>query len=165
MISDIIQVIKSPPFEWKSQCSEALIADIICKKAEGEEAEMYYIFEQVPLIKIPAGVDSEILETFLQNYTYGRKWKILVGEEQNAITIGNAVKADLESAEYVIQATESGVYVGGRDASSLMRGFLAFLERIRYLEEEDSFAMDTCCILGSPRMMFRCVHLCVFPET
>ena len=46
-----------------------------------------------------------------------------------------------------------------------MRGFISFLEKIRYYKEDNSFYAENECISGKPLLNFRCVHLCIFPET
>ncbi len=125
---------------------------------------MPYIFDTIPEIKLPSKADNNVIEELLSNYTYGRRWKVSLSREDNCITIGKATKTDIIS-EYVVNITNEGIYIGGRDYNSVMRGFLTFLEKIKYCEKEDCFYVDNGCIAEKAFLPFRGVHLCVFPET
>lgn len=61
--------------------------------------------------------------------------------------------------------TDEGVYIEGIDRSAAMRGFVTILEKIKYSDGEDEFYIENCTEYGRPQMDFRCVHLCIFPET
>lgn len=126
---------------------------------------MSYILDTTQTINLPLCAENPVIEELLCNYTYGRKWSVAYNAEENCITVGNYTKADYSNSEYVINVTDNGVYIGGYDYSATMRGFLMFLEKIKYLEDDDSFYIENCCITESPLLSFRCVHLCIFPET
>ena len=125
---------------------------------------MSYILETTPTINMPQIADNSVIEELLQNYTYGTKWNVIYNLD-NCITIGNYKKANRENAEYVINVTDDGVYISGCDYSSTMRGFLTFLGKIQYFSNGGYFYIENCCITENPLIDFRCVHLCIFPET
>ncbi len=125
---------------------------------------MSYVLETTPTINMPTNVNNSVIEELLQNYTYGAKWNIMYNLN-NCITIGNYKESNRGNAEYVINVTDNGVYVEGYDYSSTLRGFLALLEKIKYSAEDDFFYIENCCITEKPLIDFRCVHLCIFPET
>ena len=126
---------------------------------------MSYILETIPTISMPSIADNAVIEEFLQNYTYGAKWNVIRNLKDNCITMGNYKESNRGNAEYIINATDDGVYIEGKDYSATMRGFLSFLEKIKYSASEDYFYIENCCITDNPLIDFRCVHLCVFPET
>lgn len=125
---------------------------------------MRYFLETTQTIKMPKSAENTIAEEILSNYTFGRKWNIEYTND-NCITIGNYKKADFGEGEGVINITDEGVYIGGRDYPGLMHGFFSFLERIKYSSDDDRFYVETSCVSLKPKLDFRCVHLCVFPET
>lgn len=126
---------------------------------------MSYIFNLVQTINMPTSSQNTVIPELLSNYTYGRKWNISYNTEENCITVGNYTKADFGNSEYVINATDEGIYIGGADYPCLMRGFLTFLEKIKYSPDTGAFYVENCHISESPLIRFRCVHLCIFPET
>ena len=83
----------------------------------------------------------------------------------NCITMGNYKEFNRGNSEYVINVNDDGVYIEGRDYSATMRGFLAFLEKIKYSESKNCFYIENHCITENPLLNFRCVHICIFPET
>ncbi len=126
---------------------------------------MSYILDTIETINMPRCAENPVIEELLRNYTYGRVWNVLYNVEGNCITVGNYTKADCCNSEYVINVTDDGIYIGGADYPGLMRGFITFLGKIRYCAEDNSFYVKNCCIAESPLITFRCVHLCIFPET
>ena len=125
---------------------------------------MSYIFETTPTISMPKQAENQVINEFLSNYTYGKKWNVVYSDE-NYITVGNYTKAEYGNAEYVINATDGGVYIEGCDFPATMRGFMTFLEKIKYSDSDDSFYIENCLIAEKPLIAFRCTHLCIFPET
>lgn len=125
---------------------------------------MSYVLGTTPTINIPTNVDNFVIEELLQNYTYGAKWNIIC-KLNNCITMGNYKKSNRGNGEYVINVTDDGVYVEGCDYCATMRGFLTLLEKIKYSAEDDFFYIENCSITEKPLVDFRCVHLCIFPET
>ena len=126
---------------------------------------MSFVLDTTQVINMPVCAKNPVIEELLCNYTYGKKWNISYGADDNCITIGNYKKTDCGDSEFVINITNDGVYIGGYDYSATMRGFLTFLEKIEYSETDDSFYVENCCIAEKPLLTFRCVHLCIFPET
>lgn len=126
---------------------------------------MSYILDTIPTISFPFRTNNSVIEELLRNYTYGREWDITYHTKDNCITIGDYTKADYGNSEHVINVTDGGVYISGCNYSAMMRGFLTFLEKIKYSASDDSFYIEDCCITESPLLTFRCVHLCIFPET
>lgn len=125
---------------------------------------MSYIFDTHPRIVLPQKANNPVIGELLSNYTYGMKWDV-VYSDSNDISIGNDTKAEFDDSEYIINVTDGGVYIEGRDHSATMRGFLSFLEKIKYSEQDHSFYIENCRITKKPLIDFRCVHLCIFPET
>jgi len=126
---------------------------------------MSYILETTPTINIPETADAPVTEEILQNYTYGTKWNIAHSLKDNCVTMGNYKELNRGDFEYLVNVTDEGVYIEGRDYSATMRGFLTLLEKIEYSEADDYFYIENCCITENPLIDFRCVHLCIFPET
>ena len=86
---------------------------------------MRYFLETNQTIKMPKSAENTIAEEILSNYTFGRKLNIEYTND-NCITIGNYKKADFGEGEGVINITDEGVYIGGRDYPGLMHGFFSF---------------------------------------
>ncbi len=126
---------------------------------------MKYTLNKSDKILFPEKANSNIIPELFSNYTYGTEWDIDFSLDNNCIKIGKYTEADYGDCEYVINITSEGVYIGGRDYSCLMHGFIAFLDRIKYSPEDDSFFAEACNVSEKPDMEFRSVHLCVFPET
>ncbi|MBO5452459.1 MAG: family 20 glycosylhydrolase [Clostridia bacterium] len=126
---------------------------------------MIYTFKQEQPINMPINAKAQVTEEFLQNYTYGIISKIEYNQTQNCITIGKFEKITNYDGEYVVNITNSGVYIEGNDYSSLMRGYITFLEMIKYDRCGGLVYVNCCQVSHKPSIEFRCVHLCVFPET
>lgn len=126
---------------------------------------MSYILETTPIINMPLIAHNSVIEELMQNYTYGAKWNIIRNLKDDCITMGNYKESNRGNAEFVINVTDDGVYIEGCDYSATMRGFLTFLEKIKYSANEDYFYIENCCVTENPLLTFRCVHLCIFPET
>ena len=122
----------------------------ICNKIDTnnkERGDLYVscILETTPTINMPLIADNSVIEELMQNYTYGAKWNV-IRNLNNCITMGNYKKSNRGNSEYVINVTDDGVYVEGCNYSSTMRGFLTFLEKIKYSANEDYFYIENCCI-------------------
>ena len=126
---------------------------------------MSYILDTMPTITMPSKANNRVIEELLRNYTYGRDWNVMYNSKDNCITIGTYTKAERADSEYVLNVTDEGIYIEGCDYSALIRGFMTLLEKIKYSAADDSFYVENCCIAESPLVAFRCVHLCIFPET
>lgn len=126
---------------------------------------MSYILDTIPTIQMPISSDDSVIHELLSNYTYGKKWSIVHNSETSCITIGYYTKKDYNDSECVINVTDKGIYIGGCDYPAVMRGFMTLLDKIKYSETDNSFFIENCCIYEKPLISFRCVHLCIFPET
>lgn len=124
---------------------------------------MSYILSTSPEISIPKGKGAPIIGEMLANYTGGTAWSIKDNNDKFIITIGNYTAADNLSSEYVINVTSGGVYIGGRDYSALMRGFITFLNTIKF--SNGTYYVDECTLRDESKIGFRAAHLCIFPET
>ena len=125
---------------------------------------MSYILDTLT-INMPSSANNPIINNLLQNYTYGKQWNINFTENDNLITMGDYKEAELNGKDCVINITDNGMYIKGIDFPSVMHGFITFLEAITYSEENDFFYLENKCTYEKPVMNFRCVHLCIFPET
>lgn len=130
-----------------------------------EGRKMSYIFDNIPKISMPEKANNSVVGEILSNYTYGKNWDIDYSLKDNSIKIGSCTVSCYNESEYVINATDEGIYIGGADYSALMHGFADFLEKMKYNEIDKTFYMENVCVRKSPLLKFRCVHLCVFPET
>lgn len=126
---------------------------------------MSYILDSIPKINMPFKASNNVMEELLSNYTYSKKWSVTYQGKENVITMGDFSIADCKDCEYVINVTEKGIYIKGVDYPSLMRGFVTFLGKIKFDEVNDYFFLESGVEKGNPLMDFRCVHLCIFPET
>lgn len=126
---------------------------------------MSYFLDNTMTINLPSNAKNPVVEELLYNYTHGNPPNIIYTSKENCILIGNYTKADCKNSEYVINVTDNGIYIEGCDYAATMRGFLTFLEKIKYSDGRDSFYIENCCLSESPAISFRCVHLCIFPET
>ncbi len=126
---------------------------------------MRYILDTTPTITMPLKAKNPIIDELLSNYTYGKTWNISYAAETNVIMIGDAVKVECGDGETVVNVTDTGVYISGQDFPATMRGFITFLESIQYVEGDSTFYIESARITKKPLIGFRCVHLCIFPET
>ncbi len=126
---------------------------------------MRYVLETFPTICMPEKAMHSVAAEILSNYTFGRRWNVICAEEENCIALGSAPRVQLTEAAFVYCVTESGATIRGKDYPALMHGLFAFLEKLQYDETDDSFFIETGTVSDKPQLAFRCVHLCVFPET
>ncbi len=126
---------------------------------------MSFILEKTPTIHLPSKCKNAAIEELLSNYTYSNAWNIQYDSSEYRITLGNSEEAEIASSEYIVSVTNNGVYVAGKDYSSTMRGFVSMLEKIRFNEKNEEFYIENGVDYGNPMLKFRCVHLCIFPET
>jgi hypothetical protein len=115
-------------------------------------------------IKLPKGKGAAVICELLENYTGGAKWELEDVLDANEIIIGEPIKAEICDGEYVLNINSDGVYIKGVDYPSLMRGFMAFLAKIK-CSAKDGFYAEKCTEQGKPEIGFRAAHLCIFPET
>jgi len=126
---------------------------------------MSYILTGIPTITLPKSANNPFVIELLSSYTYGKTWDVEFSDVENVITLGSCTKAARGNSESVLNVTDKGVYIEGADFPSVMRGFVSFLERIHYSQENDSFYIESILLKEKLLMKFRSVHLCFFPET
>ncbi len=126
---------------------------------------MSYVLDTNSVIHMPMKAKNSVICELLSNYTYGRRWQIVYTESETEITLGNFSKEGLKDDSFVMNITDTGVYIKGKDYSSAMKGFISFLESIRYSESDDTFFLESNILRETPMIDFRCIHLCIFPET
>ncbi len=126
---------------------------------------MSYILKTNVKIAMPQKANHPVIKELTGNYTYGTNWLFDFCHDKNCITIGECTGADIADGEYVLSVTDSGVYISGVNYSAVIRGYISFLEKIKYNEAEDVFYAENVLEIGKPYLNLRCVHLCVFPET
>ena len=127
----------------------------------------YFILKSDADIRIPQGMDVELLGELLSGYTFGTTFAIKRNDSLQTITVGEA--SDICSAAdenaALLTVTERGVSITGADPAVTVRGFITMLERIEYDRASDSFRIPCGRVEEKPQMAFRSVHLCLFPET
>ncbi len=106
--------------------------------------------------------DPAVLDT-VQNYAYTVKWDFSFTDDDTVFSIGNAAPVDIGDAEYVINVTEEGVFVKGKDYKCAVRGFLSLLQRI-FCYGKNDYRIEAACIRDSAKLPFRAVHICLLPE-
>lgn len=126
---------------------------------------MSYILSNKSKFNMPSGAEHSVISELISNYTYGEKHEVSFNTEDCIVTVDNFTKAERGESEYVINVTDGGVYINGKDFPAVMRGFMTFLECIKYNENDRSFYIENMCRAESPDIPFRATHLCVFPET
>jgi len=126
---------------------------------------MRYILETLPTICVPKKAMHPVVAEILSNYTFGRRWNVVCGEKENCIQLGAAPSVEVGDAAFVYCVMESGATIRGRDYPALMHGLFALLEKLQYDEKNDSFFIECGTVSDTPQLAFRCVHLCVLPET
>ena len=126
---------------------------------------MSFVFENTLKINLPKKAENPFVRELLANYTYGACPEISYCDNENQITLGNFKKAECKNSESIVNITDGGVYIEGCDYPSAMRGLITFLEQIKYDYEKNCFFAENNLICENPKISFRCVHVCIFPET
>ena len=95
----------------------------------------------------------------------------VLGPFQMVVTAGEELPEMPELAageEYAISVTEHGAAVSAKDQSGMLHGFFTLLQLIRAQDlrpGQEALSIPGVSILDHPAVGFRCLHLCVFPET
>lgn len=128
--------------------------------------EQYYILNPKNAIYVPSWADKNLIGELFSGFAFGSKeYQIKNGEDELCISCGKAEKADCAGYEYAINITNEGFCITAEKKDSLMRGFMSILCKIEYNDDLNNLAIKCNLIKEKPAMDFRCVHLCVFPET
>lgn len=123
----------------------------------------FYTIKPTEKITLPKKADNPAITDLLNNYAFGIKWNIEFTENEKEIIIGDAKKSHIDDFEYVINATENGVYIGGKDYKGTIHGLMTLLEMIFCYGRLD-YKIKCTTLKESPKTEFRGVHLCLFPE-
>ena len=118
-------------------------------------------------IRLPEGMDVSLLTELLRGYTHGTQFNLQSNVSLNCIELGAPETSSVGMGEActALEVNERGVRILGKDRAALVRGWITLLERITYDRATDSFRIPCGRVEESPRMAFRAVHLCLFPET
>ncbi len=116
-------------------------------------------------ILMPENADAKLFSELAAAYVPVGTPMITASLKDNAVIIGNGEKTELGTAEFGINVTKNGVYIAGKDYSSLVRGFFSFSEALKPSDDGKSCLAECGISYGNPRVKFRCLHLCLFPET
>ena len=116
------------------------------------------------VINYPNSPKNELIEELLKNATYGE------GREFNftdslEITVGEFERLPLEEANFVLNITQKGIYIGAKSYADVAHGYVTLVDKIKYDHENDCFYLECEVLREKPKMDFRCLHLCLFPET
>lgn len=115
-------------------------------------------------IHLPKEARHPIILELLKNYTTGVEWKACFDAKENTILIGNIDPISADGEDYALSVTDSGAFVVGSTYGGLMRGFVTLLERI-VCNDFESYIIEGGLEKKSPKIKFRSIHFCVFPET
>lgn len=116
-------------------------------------------------VSLPAAADRHLITELLHGYAYGVDFVIGNSESCCVATFGEATPAPLTDGEFVINTTENGVYINGKDFACTMRGFVTVLASITQSREDKTWQIPCGSAEDKPAVQFRSVHLCLFPET
>ena len=127
--------------------------------------DQYFVLDEAQAVRLPQNADKNLLSELLSGYMHGRPTPFETNSEDCTITIGTPARAELGESEFIINVTQTGIYINGRNFAAAMRGYMTFLEQIEYNRKKRVFQIKCGLTAQSPKLSFRCVHLCVFPET
>ena len=123
----------------------------------------FYTIKQTEKIILPQKANNPAVNDLLKNYSYGIKWDIEFSDNENEIIIGDAKAFTTGDSEYTIDITEKGVYIGGTGYKATIRGFVTLLEKIFCYGKRD-YKIKCGTVSEKPKIAFRSVHFCLFPE-
>lgn len=123
----------------------------------------FYKLSQNEKIIMPKKANNPAILDILHNFTYTLNLQVEFAEDETLFTVGNPTPCDLCDEDYVINVTEEGAYVKGKDYKSAIKGFLSLLEMV-FCYGKDDYRIDCVCKKESAKIPFRAVHICIFPE-
>lgn len=123
----------------------------------------YYCIKQNQKITLPKKANNPAITDLLNNYAYGIKWNIEFTDNENEIIIENGEYVDCIEYDYAINVTEQGVYIRGEGYNAVIRGLMTLIEKIFCYGRLD-YKIECGATIEKPKMGFRSVHLCWFPE-
>lgn len=123
----------------------------------------FYKLSKNEKIVLPKKANNPAVLDTLHNYIYTLTPNLEFSDSETCFTIGNPTPCDLEGQDYVINVTEQGAFVCGKDYKSAVKGFWTLLEMI-FCFGRDDYRVDCGKTLDSAKISFRAVHICLFPE-
>ena len=123
-----------------------------------------YVLDNKLKISFPNNPCPRLIAELMSNATCGENWELELSDNLE-VTVGEYEKADLCGFEYVISVTEKGIYIGGESYSAVVHGYVDLVKKVAYDHVNDSFFVECGTWREKPVVGFRCVHLCLFPET
>ena len=125
--------------------------------------EVFNITDKI--IHLPVGADEKVFAQMSAAYVPVGTPKVTADLKDSAVIIGGGEKAELGQAEYAVNVTCGGVYISGADYQSAVRGFFAFMQMLKPADDGTGYFADCGVVYSTPSVKFRCLHLCLFPET
>ena len=123
-----------------------------------------FLFSKDLVINYPNSPKNELIEELVANATYGegRKFNFTDSLEVSA---GEFERLPLDGANFVLNITEKGIYIGANSYADVAHGYVTLVDKIKYDNEGDCFFLECETLREKPQIDFRCLHLCLFPET
>lgn len=143
-----------------------LRAKLLPMPLRAEEQDGAFLFDGNCRISVDRELLSDetrkLFREFWNNFTFGGHL------EFNGTAGSGSMKIDAALVyDYQIQVKNAEFCVTGKDENGLIHGFLTLLQLIAPVRsgEERRFYIPGCLIQDKPQISFRCIHICVFPET
>ncbi len=121
---------------------------------------------------LPDAHTSTLLEELWYNFTMNGstlRFRERPGIDDWQMKIGNGTGPNLPDGEdYALSVTENGVGITGGSREGMLRGLFTLMQLIRANDlrpGQESLYIPGTSITDHPALKFRCLHLCVFPET
>ena len=138
-----------------------IFSDCISDRRDGR----FFIYDKMKCVANRAlcgGVFSE----FWRGFNHYRSEMEPEGTDELIFSVGSVSAPDVLDSEYAIKVETGGFAVKSDTKDGLIRGFMTLLDRIHATDEDGAVGYIDCCeIRQSPKIAFRSVHFCVFPET
>ncbi len=122
--------------------------------------------------RVRSGTDCSVMVSLWKNFTFGIGNLEIVESpevEEHQLLIGTGTcKTDMSGYEYLLETNSKGAAIKAASHKGMLHGFMSLLQLIFpvSLEEgKESFGIRGCKVFDKPRLEFRGVHLCLFPET
>ncbi|MBO5745551.1 MAG: family 20 glycosylhydrolase [Clostridia bacterium] len=114
--------------------------------------------------RLPKSATHPVIAEFLKNFTVGVEWDVSFGADDSAFILGSAEPIPSDGEDYCLNVTPDGVAIAGSTYAGLMRGFVTLLSEI-FCTGFEQYAIECKLEKATPKIGFRSVHICVFPET
>lgn len=124
----------------------------------------HYCLKKKEIIRLPRQAKHPVIVELLSNYTKGLEWAVVYDQDENRILIGDVQISKMSESDYELYVCEDGAAIFGASYAGVMRGFTCLLEKIINIDYE-TYVVEAGNESGDPRIPFRAVHLCVFPDT